>query len=95
VRPAKELVLSGLEAGLTIGFIFVVLASAQLFTENTLEPIVPVLVRAGEPRPDPGGSGGRRPDRDGDLGTALFLPFACEFLMMSRCFDIEQFAGSG
>jgi formate/nitrite transporter FocA (FNT family) len=30
-------------AGYPLGFIFVVLARSQLFTENTLEPIIPVL----------------------------------------------------
>jgi formate/nitrite transporter FocA (FNT family) len=73
-RPAGELVLSGLAAGLGIGFcflavaflsshlaperrtiaaavayplgfIYVVLARHQLFTENTLEPVMPVLER--------------------------------------------------
>jgi formate/nitrite transporter FocA (FNT family) len=72
-RPASELLLSGLAAGLGIGFsflavafltvhlpdhpalakglayplgfVFVVLARHQLFTENTLEPVIPVLER--------------------------------------------------
>ncbi len=30
-------------AGYPLGFIFVVLARAQLFTENTLEPVIPLL----------------------------------------------------
>lgn len=73
-RPAGELCLSGLAAGLgmgfsflavavassmlptqqrplanalayPLGFIFVVLARHQLFTENTLEPVIPLLER--------------------------------------------------
>src|SRR5690242_10878599 len=32
-------------AGYPLGFIFVVLARNQLFTENTLEPIIPFLSR--------------------------------------------------
>jgi formate/nitrite transporter FocA (FNT family) len=32
-------------AGYPIGFIFVVLARSQLFTENTLEPVIPLLRR--------------------------------------------------
>jgi formate/nitrite transporter FocA (FNT family) len=36
----KELLLA---AGYPLGFIFVVLAQHQLFTENTLEPVLPVL----------------------------------------------------
>jgi formate/nitrite transporter FocA (FNT family) len=73
-RPAGELALSGLAAGLSIGFsflgaallstrvavdsrplaeaaayplgfIYVVLARHQLFTENTLEPVIPLLER--------------------------------------------------
>src|SRR4051812_15404420 len=73
-RPASELLLSGLAAGLgigfsflasalvgahmaeehqaiasaiayPIGFIYVVLARHQLFTENTLEPVIPLLER--------------------------------------------------
>lgn len=73
-RPASELVLSGVAAGLGIGFcflavafacsfvpanfrplatgaayplgfIYVVLARHELFTENTLEPVMPVLER--------------------------------------------------
>ncbi len=73
-RPTGQLLWSGLDAGLTIGFsfiagayvatlapeplraaaaaavyplgfVFVVLSRSQLFTENTLEPVVPVLAR--------------------------------------------------
>src|SRR5581483_511806 len=48
-RPVAELAWSGLEVGLAIGyplgFVFVVLARSQLFTENTLEPVIPLLAR--------------------------------------------------
>ncbi len=73
-RPAADLLLSALAAGLTIGwsfvlgaylttlvppalhkavnaaaypigFIFVIIGRNQLFTENTLEPVIPVLAR--------------------------------------------------
>jgi formate/nitrite transporter FocA (FNT family) len=43
-EPYREAAAS---AGYPLGFIFVVLARNQLFTENTLEPIIPLLHRPG------------------------------------------------